>query len=221
MIYPPSQAPTPQARPPRVNREIVAVLMAMAGISAFLIHYTRDAWCDQAVLGRFCLPALFAPDEAIDDGAERGGSLSRPGSLADPPLAQPPSADATALASPTTAAIDPWTAGALATPSLDGITLIDPTGAGGAYPGPNGGGASGASVAPTTSPFDPQSVIDPAATIAAMSRLQATPDYGATSTAQAEQAATTSTPAAESTQAGTGTATATATVTSAAPTAYP
>ncbi len=220
MIYPPSQAPTPQARPPRVNREIVAVLMAMAGISAFLIHYTRDAWCEQPGLGRFCLPALFAPEAALEGDSEGAGTLSRPGSLEGRPLAQPPSADAPDPASPTAAAIDPWTAGTVPTPSLDGGSLVDLTGPGGAYPGPSQAGTSGASLAPTTSPFDPQPIIDPAATISAMSRQQATPDYGATSTAQASQAAqATSTPAAEGTDAGASTAT--ATVTSAAPTAYP
>lgn len=212
MIYPPSQAPTPQARPPRVNREIVAVLMAMAGISAFLVHYTRDAWCEQPGLGRFCLPALFAPEEAVDGDTERAGTLSRPGSLEDPPLAQPPAAEVSTLASPTTAAIDPWSGGAFPAPVEDSGGVVDLNGSNGAYPGPNG---SGSSQVPTPLPFDPQPVVDPAATVAAMSRLQATPDYGATSTAQAEAAEATTTPAADSM------GTATATATSTGPTPYP
>lgn len=222
MIYPPTQSPTPEARPPRVNREIVAVLMAMACISAFLVHYTRDSWCDQPVLGRFCLPALFDPEgegKAADDAGDgdEGSALSRPGSLEGQPLAQPPTPEA--LASPTTAGIDPWTMeSGIPTPSLGGSSvLIDPLAPGSAYPGPGGvgsGASPASSLAPT--PFDLSAFVTPASSSSGLG--SATPDYRGTSTAQAAQAGSTPTASGTAAAGSGGTATATAT---AGPTAYP
>lgn len=216
MIYPPTQAPSPQARPPRVNREIVAVLMAMACISAFLIHYTRDSWCDQPVLGSFCLPALFEAESAADgaegsaDDERTGSGLSRPGSLEGVPLAQPPTPEPLDTF---TGGVDPWTMeGAIPPPSSEGSSvIIDPA----AYPGPRGDRAGSAGLAPT--PFNLDAFVSPAATTAA-GLSSATPDYRATSTAQAALSGGSATPAGDATTAADGTATATAT---SGPTSYP
>lgn len=182
MIYLPSENPTPE-RPPRINREIVGVLLAMACISGLLIHYTRDTWCDLPVLGMFCLPPLIEPQQeatAPDDGEAGSGDLSHP------------SNPATVAPTPPLVDSGPGLAPAIPTPS--GFPTPFSIGPGGlAYPGPSSAQDGAAFPGGLSAP--PVSIVAPTATLSggSFSTVGGT-DYEAKATAMALAYQATSTP---------------------------